>query len=118
MSAANERGDFLPLPLSFASHDRMRALSVLRCFPSARQQPCSGFMQCRQKAMRPAWLAKIPPLACGQSAPFDKGVNRAAALSPRESARKRTSPGRTPGLRMSGQRFFYGNNLIIFNLKT
>ena len=32
-------------------------------------------MPYRQKAMRPAWLAKIPPLACGQSAPFDKGVN-------------------------------------------
>ncbi len=31
-------------------------------------------MPYRQKAMRPAWLAKIPPLACGQSAPFDKGV--------------------------------------------
>ena len=75
VSAANERGDFGPLPLSFASHDRMRALSVLRCFPSARQQPCAGFMQCRQKAMRSACLAKIPPLACGQSAPFDKGVN-------------------------------------------
>ena len=74
VSAANERGDFLPLPLSFASHDRMRALSVLRCFPSARQQPYAGFMQCRPKAMGPAWLAKIPPLACGQSAPFDKGV--------------------------------------------
>ena len=74
MSAANERGDFLPRPLSFASHDRMRALSVLRCFPSARQQPCAGFMQCRQKAMRSARLAKIPPLGFAESAPFDKGV--------------------------------------------
>jgi hypothetical protein len=27
--------------------------------------------------MRPARLVKIPPLACGQSAPFDKGVNLA-----------------------------------------
>ena len=65
VSEANERGDFLPLPLSLTSHKRMRALSVVRCCPSARQQPCAGLVQCQRKAVIPTWLAKIPPLACG-----------------------------------------------------
>ncbi len=37
----------------------------------------TGFIPYRQKAMRPVRPAKIPPLACGQSAPFDKGVDTA-----------------------------------------
>jgi hypothetical protein len=43
---------------------------------SAKQQLCWDLQQGLVKAGRSACLMKIPPLACGLSAPFDKGVNQ------------------------------------------
>jgi hypothetical protein len=40
-----------------------------------------GSRQRRKKALKAAWLGKIPPLACGQSAPFDKGVRHRSPAS-------------------------------------
>ena len=59
VSAANERGDFRP--------------QRLQCTTSERH----GFAKTGESGS----LFKIPPLACGQSAPFDKGVNQAALQS-------------------------------------
>ena len=64
VSAANERGDFRPLRLECTTEHH-------------------GFA----KASESASLFKIPPRDCVASAPFDKGVNHAAASSPRISAR-------------------------------
>ncbi len=90
VSAANERGNFHPLP--WLSHSR-----AMHCMPvdlsfAAKRPSCAGIVRSRTKVMRPAWLAKIPPLACGQSAPFDKGVNLVVPGNRRRAFDKGVNP--------------------------
>ena len=51
----------------------MHSISSACCLQGKYHDPAS--QQGPVKAHKFARLAKIPPLACGQSAPFDKGVN-------------------------------------------
>ena len=61
VSAAHERGDFLSLPLPFASHDRMEALNVVRHLTACKATSMSWAHAEPEKGNETSLVGQNPP---------------------------------------------------------